>query len=506
MAFEVKFYSFAKKLNSTKRPAGTPRTYQCEIKKSCGIIHPQIILGGTNVEPEQNYNYCYIPIWNRYYYISNWRFEQGLWTASLDVDVLATWKPYIANTNAYIIRCSTKSTKSIPDPYYNGIAGVEYSNVETIHLYSTVGTYVIGVIGNNESTAPGQGGIKYYALDGEAFKDLINTLTNTNFEGYSDISEQDKKTALNPVTFITSCRWYPMSLFTDTVRNTIKVGWYNVRISKGSSRDVLGGYSTYATVPLSSHPQANSHGNYLNGSPWTTLYLRLPGLGLINIPGELTTNTGNLDINFVLDPLSGRAVYYLSPRLGERVKLNDQQALSLPCDFGADIPITQISTKARGGLYSALITAGTAAATKSAINGGFIAKNNPLVNISQSAGASLLNNTLNESEDSNIWDTVTEPLQLLGRTVFGNMISQPAGLTVQDAVYFYILSPDIYAYQAFKRVEARNTLIGYPLYEMRKISNLAGYIQCDNAKCECPATSGELIQLANFMNGGFFYE
>ncbi len=506
MAFPIHFYSFSKKLNSTKRPGVSERIWQCEIKKSCGIIHPQIILSGTNVEPEQNYNYCYIPIWNRYYYISNWRFEQGLWTASLDVDVLATWKPYIGNTTAYVIRSNTRSTKSIPDPYYNGISGVEYSNVESVQLYSTVGTYVIGVIGNNSTTAAGQGGIKYYALDDAAFQALINTLTSVDFDGYKDISEQERKTAVQPVQFITSCRWYPMSLFGETPRSTIKIGWYNVNITAGRVRDVLAGYSTNATVLLYAHPQADTHGNYLNGSPWTTIYLRLPGLGLVNIPGEIATNTGNLDINFILDPPSGKAIYYIAPRLSTAVSLNGPQAISLPCDFGADIPITQVTSRARGGLFSAVLSGAMTAATKGEIHGGFL-KNNTLSKISETAGASLLDNTLNpENTDSTVWDTVAEPLQLLGRTVFGNMVSQPAGLTVQDAVYFYILSPNIYAYQAYKRVENRNTIIGWPLYEMRKISTLSGYIKCDDAKCECPATSSELVQISNFLNGGFFYE
>ena len=115
MAFEVKFYSFAKKLNSTKRPSGTPRTYQCEIKTDCDIINPTIILSGTNTEVESNYNYCYISNFGRYYFITDEPiFRSNVIILRMTCDPLMSYKEVLLNNEVYVDRYEN-STKDLPD-------------------------------------------------------------------------------------------------------------------------------------------------------------------------------------------------------------------------------------------------------------------------------------------------------------------------------------------------------------------------------------------------------
>ena len=103
MSFAATFYTFRKKLNSTKQPSGGSE-YQIILKHGCSIIRPTISLDIGQAGNPTGYNYCYIPAFNRYYYVSDWIFENRLWTASLKVDALASFKTYIGSSNEFILR------------------------------------------------------------------------------------------------------------------------------------------------------------------------------------------------------------------------------------------------------------------------------------------------------------------------------------------------------------------------------------------------------------------
>ena len=60
-------------------------------KNPTELLNPVITLS-TNVDVKA-YNYCYIPEYKRYYYISNVvSVVKGLWTLNLSVDVLMSFK------------------------------------------------------------------------------------------------------------------------------------------------------------------------------------------------------------------------------------------------------------------------------------------------------------------------------------------------------------------------------------------------------------------------------
>ena len=92
MSFIVKFYNFEKRNNSVKRPDDsiTHTDYNCRVLNGTGILNPKIELDiGLTANPAR-FNYCYIPDFQRYYYVREWSFERGLWIPSCNVDVLAT--------------------------------------------------------------------------------------------------------------------------------------------------------------------------------------------------------------------------------------------------------------------------------------------------------------------------------------------------------------------------------------------------------------------------------
>lgn len=85
--------------------------YDIKFKDRASIINPTIILKSDTYI---NSNYCFIPSFNRYYYIENVEvFPNDIYNISLQCDVLMSFKDDIKNSYAFISQ-STNDNK-----YYN---------------------------------------------------------------------------------------------------------------------------------------------------------------------------------------------------------------------------------------------------------------------------------------------------------------------------------------------------------------------------------------------------
>lgn len=83
-----------------------------ELKDACDIINPVIIVSGENLS---SYNYLYIPIFNRYYFITDIKvIRNNLWEISCHCDVLETYKDSIKANTAIL-----KRQEKIWDMYLN---------------------------------------------------------------------------------------------------------------------------------------------------------------------------------------------------------------------------------------------------------------------------------------------------------------------------------------------------------------------------------------------------
>lgn len=77
-------------------------TLEGTLRESCNIINPSIL-----IEREEfiNANYCYIPNFNRYYFIDKiTSVRNNLWRIDLSVDVLMTYKDKIKELECFIER------------------------------------------------------------------------------------------------------------------------------------------------------------------------------------------------------------------------------------------------------------------------------------------------------------------------------------------------------------------------------------------------------------------
>ena len=127
MAISANFFKNNKRVNSTKLPAYGAGTFgtQIELKDYTNLFTPSLILSRDKFHDANNnpvnpmeWNYCYIPDFNRYYYVRSWSWVLGRWECDLEVDVLASFKDEIGDTTTYVLRSYSQCDNRIIDTKY----------------------------------------------------------------------------------------------------------------------------------------------------------------------------------------------------------------------------------------------------------------------------------------------------------------------------------------------------------------------------------------------------
>ena len=83
------------------------------LREASSLIHPSITFTSDTIP---TFNYVYIPIFNRYYYVTDiTSVKNKLWQMSLTVDVLMTYKEALLACTGYIDRNENEYNSLIPD-------------------------------------------------------------------------------------------------------------------------------------------------------------------------------------------------------------------------------------------------------------------------------------------------------------------------------------------------------------------------------------------------------
>ena len=132
---EIRVGKFLKEINSTKQinvsGPTTPgfQNIEVQIKAPCSILSPVIIISNDVYDPE--WNYCYIYIWKRFYFMHDATIQPGQrWEVQLGVDVLATWKSYILSATAYVARSASNWSNYIPDSTWTHNTNIGHTTQE----------------------------------------------------------------------------------------------------------------------------------------------------------------------------------------------------------------------------------------------------------------------------------------------------------------------------------------------------------------------------------------
>ena len=452
---KINFYTFNKKVNSTAQPTGTGTELDCNIKAPSSIINPVLEVGTVNVI---SFNYCYIPAFNRYYFIDDIVFDRGIWNVSCTVDVLASYKSDIGSTSCYVLRSSASSDGDIIDTLYPmttsstqhwlnpDITAFQWSGFNS-------GWYVVGLQGNNDYSVNGS---IYYQMTASEFAKFLKNFYANSGAGWWGSLDQGIINSMNKINdYITSCRWYPASFAVDATARNIIVGGYDTGakgyIVKENPLTVL----TFQFSNIPKHPKASARGNYLNSTPYSRYVLRSGITGSIPLDSFYMKDCTNLAVEFFVDVSTGQARTWIMADGTTFVDTFGQ--------FGVDINLSGTEINIGGALGSTLAAIGSFAV------GDYLG-----------AFASVGNGIASLQPD------------VVGRASSGGYVQmyQPLSLLID----FY----DI--------VDDDNADMGRPLCQVSTPATLTGYMVVQDPHVTVNGTSWEANQINSYMTSGFYYE
>ena len=467
---QVNLYTFAKRENSTKQPSSsTAAAFTCVLKDASGVLAPTIKLDPTIGNP-RSYNYAYIADFGRYYYVRDWTYYRGEWEASLEVDVLASWKTQIGSTTLYILRSSKSSlwNKKIADNKYPALNEMKHlTNTASGNPFNTA-SYVIGSVGDpsgHDSTMVG--GINYYQLaspralqffqylNGHGVASYLNDLNNA----FNNFADDLFLATYNPIQYISSVKYFPCQDYSARSTDAIAIGKVTVAISDLHCCPLFSEFGPY-TVTIPKHPSIATRGGYLSAAPYSIYVFEMQPYGRIELDGSLLMDADTLSFTVRVDMISGDSLLFITATgTGYSATVGTYSA-----KVGADVQIGQSTSNIVQTAANDAMKAAAAAATDNYFG-------------------------VAEAAISGATD-----VRFQG-TVRGSVGSFLSGLDTPVLHLYYRDAVDMYA-----------TTFGYPVCKSSKISSAASFMICATGDVAFAGTSEEHKAVAGFLTSGFFYE
>lgn len=486
------YKQFAKKENSTKVPSSGTLTLGLQgiLKEPCSIMTPVIKIERLPADAiPGDYTYARWVQADRYYFIEDWVWVDGLWEVHMKEDVLATFKTEIGNSTEYVLRTdsTTDFNGEITDTTYPATTDVEtetvvYNNVFTSDL--TVGCYIVGIISGGDTQAVGA--ISYFLMTSSQFgalKEKLFSDDNLEIMGIidaggqtivQDLSQEVLKTLYNPYQYIVSCMWFPFpeNLITNkTSVSAIKIGWWEYNLS---------GYRLYAqTVEVAEqrmqftlHPQANTRGSYLNYAPYSKRSL-VGRFGIVALDSFNYLPGDTIDVAYTIDLVTGQCRTNIGRMRNNAYDLMTERHFLL----GVPIQIAQVGTDYLGTAVSAINT--IPQIMGGAISG--LASGKGAIMGAIAGGASGVYNTI---------QSAMPQVETSGSN--GSFLS--AGYQT------HVVS------QFFKIVDEDIAHRGRPLCELRQLNTLTGFILCAEGEIDISCYDNERKEIVKYLTDGFFWE
>ena len=492
MAFNVNFWTFSKKERSTAQPSGTGTVYSCNANEPLDLLAPVISLklALNTASPPTVYNYARIANFSRYYWVTGWEIRDGLWWASLRVDVLASWKTEIGNTSTYVYRAAAAFDGSLVDPVYPTVANYSRSNEALPKLWAVdgdttvsrgYGIYVLGIIGSGNTV--------YYGFSKANLDTFLQNIFSDNYYsavlGHFGATEfVEAKVALGPLQYISSIRFYPCffgtpgtayALHFNGVVSSVAVGPVSVSCSAltfaavGAYPDLTSYNNLDFTLSIGSsfrHPQAASRGTYLNLSPYSSFEMFYPPFGNFELnPADLLNATG-IKLDLAVDMRSGSGtltVYAVYSASLSQIICRSTAQVGIDCPLSAVVQTGENNIRRGFQMLSdvwSMVKSGPAAFFgPGSVIGSAISGEIPHLSVAGSQGSG------------------------------SNMGGDPC----IQITHRYVVDDD-------------NPDLGRPLCKIRTLNTLAGFQQADPDDMELPCTETEATEIRGYIRDGYFFE
>lgn len=462
MAFRINLYEFSKRENSTLRPSGNGYAIDCEAHEPIDLMSPTFLI---NLSAPFDYNYLYISIWDRYYWIDNWTYNKGLWEAACNIDPLASWRNDIGNMTEYVLRSADEFDGGIMDTTYPLTATVTTDRINMAGWdipNNPAGSHVVGIVSGN-------GLVRYYLIDniaefGQAMfgQDLWDNIVADDPGKQQGGVPSFMKAQFNPLQYVVSLTWYPFEVPHTISKYPVYFGYfdsgYDAYLISTASYMLCSG-----SIRIPQHPQS-IRGIYLNLAPYTRLRVSAFPWGEVDLDTTKFANKDEIRFQAFLDPVTGSTKLYIANGDGDVI-------ITLVGQMGVTEQLSQVLkdnlATVTGGL-SAL--AGAASALTGNVMGGLATM------------ASGIGNAIS-AQYPDVSTTGTNGARIA---------VAPSHISL------------IVTHQQIVEEDRQNH--GRPLCERRRLNTLPGYLMISDPDVEIPATKAEIQRIKEYMVNGFFYE
>ena len=486
MAFNVDFYAFSKKENSTKQPSGiSTLTKSCVLKDTTSIINPTLIIYDTSAFNPYTLNYCYISTFGRYYFVNDWAYIVGQWECSCEVDVLATYKTTISACEKYVLRSAKKRDRDIVDELYPSQASQPnyFTDSASFNFVRNVpdGSFIVGIANMDSSNFSA---VSYYKFSNQSLRSLITYMLQPaaelweNLHGFTDTVI---RAVYSPFDYIKSCKWFaaPITITDHSVQ--ISFGNYNSQIyAPRVPDDVTTWYSDTKTLYLPTGWLSLEAKYRVN--PYAHIYIVCNPWGVIELNPLDFTDSRTIKVRLQVDLISGEGVL----KIYKQVQSTDYFITQKSAQISIDIPLSNSNININGMVNGTL--GGAAGIALAATSGGKAA-----TIISGSVAA--LSGAANTAVSS------VPSLSGSSGQSFNNIVSMDGEVTL--------------IYQNTYFVDDCPNEKGHPLCSVETLSNLAidtdnntsGYILCLDGDIEINgAMRQEILEVSKYLTEGFYLE
>lgn len=474
---KVRFYSFSKRNKSTKTVASnTPyRELDLQLKDGCSMLRPVFLL--QTVDPS-SYNYFYVVPWDRYYFISNIDFYEGMYEVGGVEDPLASFKSEIGSTEALILYASGASN-NLPDTRIPVKANVSISHSSASFPWIISLNPSLIVLG-----LTGKGSFGPYALTSRSALNEILDGVDLFISGWQDLLD-----AMKQLFFGGSA--------SECLRSAIEIPLLIDSSEFSGSLEQL---------YLGNYPCIDNLGNNINGYkigkpivektvsisiPWvqtdwraisayTDIALYIPFIGILSMPAsEIHSADSSLSVRFAVNITSGDIAVEVKGGTSGRIYATASGNCALNTPYGSTGIDTNRATSAIVSGIGTIVSIGAAVAS-----GGASAA------VTAGIGAGLSATALNT-------------IAAMGGNASGSGgLGGGASSQLTGELQCYVITK-----QLADSPTNLDSIIGKPLSKKATPSSYSGYVQTDGFQfASSRALSEEKDIINSMMDSGVYYE
>lgn len=491
MAFEVRFFKFSKRENSTALPDVTGgAVFQCTLKDNCSLNNPIIKLelrnSGGNFDPNMwpDYNYCWVKPWNKFFFVSDWTNEHPLWAAHCTIDVLASHRSEILNSTQYVAYSSVSGGSWLADTRIPLLkSAVTSANVASMSsIFVSGGLYILSYIGRVGSGLVALGDASMQALinsiagsNDDFDQDTVDRVTNY-FGSTTPIYAEEAIYALTQVTTQNDILGKAYGTAPSCLRSCI---YTPLKVPGSPDTPIwLGNYETQVTgIGITGTPIT---GSVSINIPWQhsdwrravceQVYLYLPLVGMVSISADTVVNESTIIVDYSYTLTDATIAYKLTA--GNQVIGTYGGSCAINYPLG-------VNQQASAGQVMQSVMAGVTQTVSAGITGNI---GGVVAGIATTA--------------YNALDTAltSHPSSVGG-------IGGGAGSGLRRDVICYTVNHDTVIAPS-----AMAATMGVPTMQPIQLSSASGYCQCVNAHVSANASLEELSAITAHLNSGFYIE